>query len=293
MESMGVAVVDEDPVDDGSEDKKKKPQVLDEDMIKAIIDIYGFTRDGKSLVTNDIKQMAEYAEWYVEHEMKEKSSVKGFSEIMDNYRRFYALKAFNVDPVDGKTYKSMSLGENIFRDLKNNKIVIMDLASVSIKISKALNQHVLAHLLNQASKMFGDFAERENFDKFDALVLIEEAQNYLKPEEVKNGSIYERIAKEGRKFHIGLVYVTQQPSAIDPSITSQTENIIAMHMSNYRDCMMLNEIKDKFDKLTCKFMKDEAQKGLAYLYAEPHQPFVLPCQIHKFDKNLILKKKVK
>jgi hypothetical protein len=130
----------------------------------------------------------------------------------------------------------------------------------------------------------------DRFRNFDVLCFIEEAQNYLSPEQVKTGSgIYERLAKEGRKFHIGLVFVTQQPSAIDESITSQTENIIAMHMSNGADTGMLNRIKDKFDDLTCKFLKDEAQQGLAYLYAEPHQPFVLPAQIHKFDKDLILR----
>ena len=239
--------------------------------------------------------MVAYAEWFFDQEKeaekakKKPSSVKGFLEIMENNRRLVALKAYNVERVDGSNGGvSLSLGEAVFKDLLKNKIVILDLASVSIQVAKTLAQHVLSHLLLASTKMFGDHAMRDIFEKFDALVYIEEAQNYLKPEEVKNGSIYERIAKEGRKFHIGLVYVTQQPSAIDSSITSQTENIIAMHMSNSSDCFILNSIKDKFDKLTCKFIKDEAQKGLAYIYAEPHQPFVLPCQIHHFNKKLIL-----
>lgn len=266
-----------------------------EGVIDIVCQTYGFVKNGKNIETNDIKEMAKYAEWYVENEMKEGSSLKGFVEILEYPRRFYALKSFNYSEEDlqGSGIKSMSLGESVFRDLKDNKIVILDLASVSIKIAKSLAQHILGHLLNSASKMFGDYKSRDLFKNFDALVYIEEAQNYLKTEEIKGGSIYERVAKEGRKFHIGLVYVTQQPSAIDMSITSQTENIIAMHMSNRQDCNMLHEIKDKFDKLTCKFLKDEAQKGLAYLFAEPHQPFVLPCQIHKFDKNLILRGKKK
>lgn len=262
-----------------------------EEAVKVVCEIYGFIQNGKNVESNDIMEMAKYAEWYVKNEMKETSSVKGFSEILEYPRRFYALKSFNysADDMEGSGVKKLSLGESVFRDLKDNRIVILDLASVSIKIAKSLSQHILSHLLTSSSKMFGDYKSRDIFNKYDVLVYIEEAQNYLKPEEVRSGSIYERIAKEGRKFHIGLVYVTQQPSAIDSSITSQTENIIAMHMSNSRDCFVLNEIKDKFDKLTCKFLKDEAQKGLAYLFAEPHQPFVLPCQIHRFDKNLILK----
>lgn len=166
---------------------------------------------------------------------------------------------------------------------------MIDLASVPGNVSKCISEQIASNLLNKASAMFGDSEQQDKFKNFDVLCFIEEAQNYLSPEQVKNGSgIYERLAKEGRKFHIGLVYVTQQPSAIDEKITSQTENIIAMHMSNGADTGMLFRIKDKFDELTCKFLKDEAQKGLAYLYAEPHQPFVLPAQIHKFDKQLIL-----
>lgn len=270
--------------------KKDETYELNKDALDALKEEYGFTSDSHHTYTNDIKQMATYAEWYIENEMEERSSIKGFSEILEYPRRFYALKAFNIDPKETKKV-NLSLGESVFKDLKDNRIVILDLASVSMNVAKTLSGHVLTHLLNATSKMFGDYAQRDLFQHFDALVYIEEAQNYLKPEEVRNGSIYERLAKEGRKFHLGLVYVTQQPSAIDPSITSQTENIIAMHMSNSRDCMILGEIKDKFDKLTCKFLKDEAQKGLAYIYAEPHQPFVLPCQIHQFTKNLILNNK--
>lgn len=286
----------QEPQETKNGNKKKKnansDYEINPDAVDILKDEYGFFTEGKDTCSNDIRQMADYAEWYVKNQMEEKSSIKGFSEILEYPRRFYALKAFNIDPL-GKQKVTMSLGEAVFKDLKDNRIVILDLASVSIQVAKTLSAHVLSHLLNTASKMFGDYVQRDQFHKFDALVYIEEAQNYLKPEEVKNGSIYERLAKEGRKFHLGLVYVTQQPSAIDRSITSQTENIIAMHMSNNADCFILGEIKDKFDKLTCKFLKDEAQKGLAYIYAEPHQPFVLPCQIHQFTKDLILKNKKK
>lgn len=249
--------------------------------------------------TNDfsckkITAMSNYAIWWVENSMKEEtSSMKGFTEILANPRRFYALNSFNLKSTDGSSY-SQSLGESIFSDLQQNKIVILDLASVNMKIAKSLANHIAAHLLSRASAMFGNDAKRNEFNKFDAIIYIEEAQNYLSKEEISSGnSIYERLAKEGRKFHLGLVYVTQQPSAIDQSITSQTENIIALHMSNEADCLVLNKIKDKFDLLTCRFLKDEAAKGLAYIYAEPHQPFVLPCQIKEFNAKLILGQKKK
>lgn len=300
---------DEDDIED--ENKEEKADTFDAltpEQKKAMLNQLGITENGNKFYTRKIETMALYGEWYTaEIKRKEKkkkagedegasdnstSSIKGYTELAAYYRRLYQLKAYNIGQLpdaEKKGAKSISLGESVWQDLCDKKIVMIDLASVPGNVSKSISEQIAANLLNKASAMFGDSEQQDKFRNFDVLCFIEEAQNYLSPEQVKNGSgIYERLAKEGRKFHIGLVYVTQQPSAIDEKITSQTENIIAMHMSNGADTGMLFKIKDKFDELTCKFLKDEAQKGLAYLYAEPHQPFVLPAQIHKFDKQLIL-----
>ncbi|HIA48022.1 MAG TPA: DUF87 domain-containing protein [Candidatus Hydrogenedentes bacterium] len=44
-----------------------------------------------------------------------------------------------------------------------------------------------------------------------------------------------RIAKEGRKYGVGLALVTQRPSELDESIMSQCNTIIALRMSNEQD----------------------------------------------------------
>ena len=306
-EMVSLGSEDEDELEDeNKEEKADSFDALSEADQKQMLNELGIYTSGGKFLTKNISTMAKYGEWFVaEAKKKEKdkkngeadmsesnSSVKGYIELAAYYRRLYQLKAYNIGQLpesERKGAKSISLGEAVWQDLCNKKIVMIDLASVPGNVSKSIAEQIASNLLNKGSAMFGDSEQQEKFRNFDVLCFIEEAQNYLSPEQVKSGSgIYERLAKEGRKFHIGLVYVTQQPSAIDEKITSQTENIIAMHMSNGADTFMLSKIKDKFDELTCKFLKDEAQKGLAYLYAEPHQPFVLPAQIHKFDKQLIL-----
>jgi len=257
----------------------------------------GISFEMNSYRTKRVDVMIKYAQWklkQMEEEKDKQSSLSEFKRLYDNPRRLTALKAFHLSKdEDRKTYPTMSLGESVWQDLKSNKMVILDLASIPIRVSKSLSAHILHHLLSKATAMFGDPAKKKIFDKFEALIFIEEAQNYLGPEEVRNGSIYERMAKEGRKFHFGLCYITQQPSAIDQSITSQTENIVALHMGSYKDSQVLNQINDKFDALTCKFIKDEVRKGLAYFYSKPYQPFVLPVQTHLFTRDFILKSKKK
>jgi len=44
-----------------------------------------------------------------------------------------------------------------------------------------------------------------------------------------------RIAKEGRKYGVGLALVTQRPSELSESILSQCNTIIALRMSNEQD----------------------------------------------------------
>lgn len=46
---------------------------------------------------------------------------------------------------------------------------------------------------------------------------------------------FERIAKEGRKYGVGLVVITQRPSEVDHTVLSQSSNFIAMRLTNVDD----------------------------------------------------------
>lgn len=279
------------------ESKYKTFDSITEEQRKELLTKLDAHKDNNKYKTSNISTMAAYGKWYFdqkENDDEAESSITGYGLLTKNPKRLYALKSFHLEAtqVSTKGANTLSVGENIWNDLKNQKIVIVDLASIPSNVAKVLTDQVAGVLLSKASSMFGDYDQFEAFKNLEIVVFIEEAQNYLSTEKMsKSNGVFERLAKEGRKFHIGLVYITQQPSAIDTSITSQTENLIVMHLSNGSDTFFLNKIKDKFDLLTCRFLKDEAQKGLAYIYSEPHQPFVIQAQIHKFSKNLIIKNK--
>jgi len=68
------------------------------------------------------------------------------------------------------------------------------------------------------------------------LVALEEAHTYL-PSEGKGraAAAAKRIAKEGRKYGIGLMLVSQRPSEIDHTILSQCGTMIAMRLTNEKD----------------------------------------------------------
>ncbi|WP_313256640.1 ATP-binding protein [Lacrimispora sp.] len=68
------------------------------------------------------------------------------------------------------------------------------------------------------------------------LIVLEEAHNYLRSGENSIASRnVQRIAKEGRKYGVGLMLVTQRPSELDETVLSQCGTIIALRMNNSKD----------------------------------------------------------
>jgi len=68
------------------------------------------------------------------------------------------------------------------------------------------------------------------------LVALEEAHTYLSKESKgRAAAAARRIAKEGRKYGVGLMLVSQRPSEIDPTILSQCGTMIAMRLTNEAD----------------------------------------------------------
>ena len=68
------------------------------------------------------------------------------------------------------------------------------------------------------------------------LVVMEEAHRYLSKEsEGPARAMVQRIVKEGRKFGIGAMIVSQRPSEVDETILSQCGTFIALRLSNSSD----------------------------------------------------------
>lgn len=68
------------------------------------------------------------------------------------------------------------------------------------------------------------------------LVVMEEAHRYLSSDnDGAAANVVKRIAKEGRKYGIGAMVVSQRPSEVDETILSQCGTIIALRLSNPAD----------------------------------------------------------
>jgi len=88
------------------------------------------------------------------------------------------------------------------------------------------------------------------------LIVLDEAHSYLKAgEDSISSRTVQVIAKEGRKYGVGMLLVTQRPSELDETVLSQCGSIIALRMTNTRDkghvsSAMQDELREMADVLS-------------------------------------------
>ena len=157
--------------------------------------------------------------------------------------------------------------------LKQGKLVIIDLSG-STPSARA------GFMEEQASYIFNEYNDRfvRNEESRALLIYIEEAHNML-GNQARPDDIWPRIAKEGAKMNIGLVFATQEPSSIQSNILKNTDNFIVLHMNNAAEASFMGGYG--FSRFT-----DQMQRvsDIGYVRIKHKNiPFAYPCQIRKFD----------
>jgi DNA helicase HerA-like ATPase len=150
--------------------------------------------------------------------------------------------SFLVSPkMNGNEPKTKDF-ENIVRQFvgydKANKsnVTIMDLSGIPFE--------VLSVVVSLISRIIFDFflnykPLKQKDTEVPVLLVYEEAHNYApRSEEARFKAVkksIERIAKEGRKYGLSLMIVSQRPSEISETIFSQCNNFVAMRLTNPTD----------------------------------------------------------
>ena len=79
-------------------------------------------------------------------------------------------------------------------------------------------------------------------------IMCDEAHLYIPERKQADSSdavaveIFERIAKEGRKYGIGLVVISQRPSEVNRTVLSQCNNVVAMRLTNGDDQSVIKRL---------------------------------------------------
>ncbi|MGY0195320.1 helicase HerA domain-containing protein [Leptothrix sp. BB-4] len=171
---------------------------------------------------------------------------------------------------------------DIISSLDQGRTVIVDLGSANQVVlqffSRTLSVAVFRH---QEAK----FVTNQLKNRFVQLY-FEEAHMIFpanKPGQVTD--IYSRFAKEGAKFHIGIVYSTQSPSTVNSELLSQTENFFIGHISNKREFELLGEVQNTFTGVGETVLRYR-QPGYMQVLTHSHR-YVIPVQARVFDASSV------
>jgi hypothetical protein len=191
---------------------------------------------------------------------------------LTGYRKLVPLKDYHTISVD------TAFEIEITNSLRNGGIVIIDLSQGDPLIQRTYSERICKGLFsNSMSNFIGN--KPNNFVQF----YFEEAHNLFPKKDDKDLSqIYNRIAKEGAKLNLGMIYATQEVSSISSNILKNTQNWFIAHLNNDDE---LKEIKKFYDFGDfCEGLvrySSGSDKGFIRMKTYSNA-FVVPVQIDRF-----------
>ena len=111
-------------------------------------------------------------------------------------------------------------------------------------------------------------------------LFFEEAHALFPNRDQDSEEVYRRLAKEGAKYHIGMVYSTQSPSTLSRDLLAQTENFFVVHLSSEDDVNALARVNVAYKGLGDDLMKTRTV-GYVRMLTRSNR-FVVSLQAHKF-----------
>jgi DNA helicase HerA-like ATPase len=125
-------------------------------------------------------------------------------------------------------------------------VSVIDLSLVPTEVVHVVTA-VIARMIFEALQRY----VKLNGVALPTVLVMEEAHTFIKryKEEVENQDaaticcqVFERIAREGRKFGLGLVLSSQRPSELSPTVLSQCNTFVLHRISNDRDQELVHRL---------------------------------------------------
>ncbi|MDP0590384.1 MAG: DUF87 domain-containing protein, partial [Candidatus Endonucleobacter bathymodioli] len=147
-------------------------------------------------------------------------------------------------------------------DAEKSQLVIIDTSELSPDILETLTSVTSRLLFDERKKLIGD-ARRKN----PVHLVVDEAHRYIKKhyDYLLKENIFEKIAREGRKYSFYLLVSSQRPSELSETVLSQCANFIIHRIQNEKDMHYIKAILPYFsDDFTNKIKQSIPGEALVF-----------------------------
>ena len=186
------------------------------------------------------------------------------------------ISAHNVFDSGTKGFKTV---DQVVQHIEQGRVVVLDTSRLGDEAELIVGNIIAARLLRRYKlhKARGQLA-----DKPVATIVIEEAPRVIGEDVLaSNGNIYATIAKEGRKFKIGLTAITQLSSVIPKTILANmnTKIVLGNEMRQERAAIIASSSQDLSDDDRNIASLDKGEAIVTSIFV----PFAMPVKIPLFE----------
>lgn len=171
-------------------------------------------------------------------------------------------------------------GGDLFNEISAHaqagRTVLLDFAQSDEQTRRVLSERICQQVLGDMMQRFSGGTLGNTF----VLLYFEEAHTLFRQDDKDLNSIYNKLAKEGAKFHISMVYATQSMTTLSPDLLKNTENFVIAHLDDDR------EVREITRKYAFRDVAEDVQRtmsrGFVRMITLSHR-FALPVQVRKFE----------
>jgi hypothetical protein len=170
--------------------------------------------------------------------------------------------------------------KDIYKELLAGRVIIVDLHLGPDAVVRQLSEDLAAHIMEQQTVAF-----TSGNDPPSLQIVIEEAHNLFSSDKYRDDlDVWVRLAKEGSKLHIGMIYATQEVSGVAHQVLANTKNWVVAHLNNSREVTELAKFYD-FKAFGDSIVSNE-DRGFVRLKTMS-SPYIVPVQIDRYGIDLV------
>jgi hypothetical protein len=179
----------------------------------------------------------------------------------------------------------------LISSLQDGKLCIVDISKMRGTSGLALSGIVLRHIFSHNQEQFTRAAP----EPIPTIAVIEEAQSVIGGTGAGE-SAYEEWIKEGRKYNLGAVMVTQQPGAIPGELLSQGDSWFIFHLLSQGDLRAVKAANSHFSDDLLSSLLNEPLPGHGVFWSSASRrvdsagnAYPIPVRIASFEENVAIR----